>query len=146
VLVLAAVALVVVAAVAGGLLLFNKESGVRFSDLQPGDCFQRPSGSFTHLDVVDCAGQHDLEVYAVVVHPGPPGEAFPGQDALGRYANPLCLQQFRGYAGVGFEQLNLNDVYITPQERSWRNGERTLVCAVGTADGSPSEGSIRATA
>ena len=87
---------------------------------------------------------HDLEVYAVLDDPAPPKTPFPGVDALIRYANPLCLAQFKSYAGVAFEQVNLRDVYITPRESAWKAGVRRLVCAVGAANQQPTNQSVRA--
>jgi hypothetical protein len=121
-----------------------QEKGVRYSDLKAGDCFQQPSGRFNKVKTVPCTVEHDLEVYAVLDHPAAPNEGFPGMDALVRYANPLCLAQFRPYAGVGFEQLNLKDVYITPRESAWRDGARRLVCAVSAGNDQPTSQSIRA--
>lgn len=130
----------------GGLLLGRilGESGVRYSELQPGQCFDRPSGRFNNVDTVPCDEEHDLEVYATLDHPASPGEPFPGMDELLRYASPLCLAQFQGYAGVPFEQLNLRDVYITPRESAWNDDARRIVCAVGTIDEQPTSSSVRA--
>lgn len=122
----------------------SQESGVKYSDLKAGDCFQQPSGRFNRVKTVPCTSDHDLEVYAVLDHPAPPKAPFPGMDALVRYANPLCLAQFRSYAGVAFEQVNLRDVYITPRASAWNNGARRLVCAVGSSNGQRTNKSIKA--
>jgi hypothetical protein len=121
-----------------------QESGVKYSDLKAGDCFQQPSGRFNKVKTVPCTADHDLEVYAVLDDPAPPKAPFPGGDALVRYANPLCLAQFRTYAGVAFEQVNLRDVYITPRQSAWNDGARRLVCAVGTNNGERTNKSIKA--
>jgi hypothetical protein len=137
------VALVVVGVVlAAGSLL--GEDGVKYSQLNAGDCFKRPSGRFKNVNRVACNKSHDLEVYAVVTHPAGPKDPFPGMDELVRYASPLCLAQFSAYAGVPFEQLNLQDVYITPRGSAWKDGARRLVCAVGAQDEQPSSKSIKA--
>ncbi len=122
----------------------SRESGVKYSELKAGDCFQQPSGRFNRVKTVPCTEEHDLEVYAVLDHPAPPKAPFPGMDALVRYANPLCLGQFRNYAGVPFEQLNLKDVYITPRESAWKDGARRLVCAVGAGNDQPTSQSVKA--
>jgi hypothetical protein len=118
--------------------------GVKYSDLKPGDCFERPSGRFKNVDTVACEQLHDLEAYAVLDHPARSNEPFPGMDTLLRYANTQCLNQFQSYAGVPFDQLNLKDVYITPRESAWQDGARRLVCAVSAEDEQPTRGSIRA--
>ena len=132
--------------IAGGLLLNNLlgEDGVKYSDLKAGDCFERPSGRFKNVETVPCEQDHDLEAFAVLDHPAGEDEAFPGMDALLRYASPQCLAQFPGYAGVPFDQLNLKDVYITPRESAWKDGARRVVCAVSAEDERPTKGSIKA--
>jgi hypothetical protein len=141
------IVLVVIAViVAGGFVIsrLTKESGVKYSALVAGDCTKKPSGHFNRVKTVPCAQEHDLEVYAVLQHPAPPKTAFPGMDALERYAIPLCMSQFQAYAGVPFEQLNLRDAYITPRESAWNSGARTIVCAVEAGNEQPTKGSIKA--
>jgi hypothetical protein len=146
--VIAAVVVVVAVLLIGGGLVLSKvlggDSGVKYSDLKAGDCFKRPSGRFNNVKTVPCDKEHDLEVYAVLDHPADAKAPFPGMDDLVRYANPLCLAQFRPYAGVPFEQLSLKDVYITPRESAWKDGARRLVCAVGSGNDQPTTKSIRA--
>jgi hypothetical protein len=141
----AAVAVVIL--VVGIAFLLGKafdEGGVDYAELKAGDCFKQPSGRFSNVETVPCDQEHDLEVYAVLDHPAGPAEPFPGMDNLVRYANPLCLAQFRNYAGVPFEQLNLRDVYITPRDSRWKDGGRKLVCAVGAENQQPTDKSIKA--
>lgn len=138
-------AVLVVLVVVGVLAFAGGGSGgnTKYSDLKAGDCFKKPSGRFNNVDKVPCTEKHDLEVYAVVQHPAKPGEAFPGGPELVRYANPLCLAQFKAYAGVAFETLNLKDVYITPRDSAWKDGARTIVCAVQAGDEQPTTKSIK---
>lgn len=144
-LLVAAAGAVLALAIVGIVLVLAGGSGdgVNYSNLKPGDCFRAPSGNFDSVEVVACDSRHDLEVFAVVVHPAAPGDAFPGMDELLRYANPICLKRFPEYAGVGFEQLDLIDKYITPRQAAWRDGARTLVCAVGPSDGQPTREPVR---
>jgi hypothetical protein len=143
--IIVAVAVVVAGVIVLLLTLLGRDSGgVKYSELQPGNCFQEPSGRFNNVKTVDCAEAHHLEVYAVLDHPAGPNEEFPGQDELVRYANPLCLAQFQGYTGVPFEQLNLADKYITPSDDAWNDGARRLVCVAGPSSGEQTTGSIRA--
>ncbi|MGH9226595.1 MAG: septum formation family protein, partial [Acidimicrobiales bacterium] len=145
ILIIAAAAVAAAIVIVGILLLAgNDEGGVKYSDLKAGDCFETPSGRFNNVETVACSEQHDLEVYAVLDHPAAASDAFPGMDELVRYANPLCLAQFRAYAGVPFEQLSLSDKYITPRESAWKDGARRIVCVVGQSNEEPSNTSIRA--
>ena len=137
------VGLVVVGIVVGVSSLLG-EDGVKYTDLKAGDCFKRPSGRFKNVTTVACDKSHDLEVYAVLNHPAGPKDAFPGMDELVRYASPLCLAQFQAYAGVPFDQLNLQDEYITPRESAWKDGSRRLVCAAGAQNDQPTTKSIKA--
>ncbi len=147
------VAIVAGAVVAGAILvllggaLLNRVTGgdgVKYSDLKAGDCFERPTGRFKNVDTVPCEQDHDLEAFAVLEHPAAPEAPFPGMDELLRYASPQCLVEFQSYAGVPFDQLNLQDVYITPRESAWNDGARRVVCAVGPEDERPTKGSIKA--
>lgn len=122
---------------------------VVYSELAQGDCFA--SGALTdtasvglsRVEVISCDEPHLVEVYATVEHPGPAEEPFPGMDALVLYASLPCQQQFAAYAGVPFAQLNLLDVYVTPQQRAWEQGNRIIVCGVASPDGEPTLGSVR---
>lgn len=135
--------LVIVGLVLGLGKVLGKD-GVKYSELKAGDCFERPSGRFKNVTKAACNKPHDLEVYAVLDHPAGAKDAFPGMDELVRYASPLCLAQFKAYAGVPFEQLNLQDVYITPRDSAWKDGARRLVCAVGPQNDQQTSKSIKA--
>lgn len=139
------IALVVIIGIIAVLSLTGDDEGaVRYSELKAGDCFKTPSGRFNNVDTVECTKSHTLEVYAVLDHPAGPKEPFPGMDELVRYANPLCLAQFRGYAGVAFEQLSLSDKYITPRDSAWADGARRIVCVVAQSNDEPTDKSIKA--
>jgi hypothetical protein len=142
--VLGVVLVVVLAAIGGIVLVSGGSSGTKYADLKVGQCFQHPGSSFTTVTVVACTKPHDLEVYAIVTDTAGPKVAFPGMNPLLQYASPLCLAQFRAYAGVPFEQLNLQDDYITPREAAWKSGVRTVVCAVAPSNGSRTSKSLTA--
>lgn len=115
-------------------------------DVTEGDCIELPAGTATtellRVDKVDCAVAHDLEIYAVVVHPAGPGEPFPGLDAVIAFADNECVARFAGFVGTSFDVSALDVFYLYPQEQSWSLGDREVVCGISTVDGSPLVGSV----
>jgi len=115
-------------------------------DVVEGDCLELPAGTAStevlRVDKVDCGVAHDLEIYALVVHPGAAGDPFPGLDAIVGFADNECVARFEGFVGTSFEVSELDVFYLYPQEQSWSFGDREVVCGVSTVDGSPLTGSV----
>ncbi|MEA2829200.1 MAG: hypothetical protein QOG43_3639 [Actinomycetota bacterium] len=133
-----------------GIVIANvaQPDGVDYAKLRAGDCIDTPEGSeVRRLTVRPCDKAHDAEVFAVVIHPAAPGDAFPGATALLEYAATTCLgQPFTDYVGVPRGQSQLTEFEIVPETEAWAEGRRGLVCAVDNADRSPLTASIRGSA
>ncbi len=52
--------------------------------------------------VVDCAGPHQHEVYAIVDQSADPGAPYPGDDVLAAFADDRCLAAFTPYTGIDY--------------------------------------------
>ncbi len=115
-------------------------------DVAERDCIELPAGTAStevlRVDKVDCGQPHDVEIYALVVHPAAPGEPFPGLEAIVAFADNECLARFEGFVGSTFEDSELDVFYLHPQDQSWTLGDREVVCGISTVDGSALEGSV----
>jgi hypothetical protein len=131
----AAVALVAGLVADGALIRASRSDGVKYSELKPADCLEKPGDRFVRATRLDCAKAHDLEVFALVDDPAPRGARYPGRDILEREATVACLPQFQSYVGIPFDQSQLAFVRYVPTERNWKGDNRRLVCAVSARSG-----------
>ena len=112
------------------------ETAQRSSGFAPGQCFTADgfvAGRTlepTQLHPIGCEAPHRLEVDAVLHHPDSPAAAFPSSDALAAFADDQCLEQFRDYVGETYEESSLDIADIRPTSKSWKAGDRTVVCLV----------------
>jgi hypothetical protein len=107
-----------------------------------GDAFALPGvGDCLDTDArqVDCAGEHDSEIFLVA---DLEGDGYPGDEAVDDGALRLCLESFAAYVGVDYEESVLDFFYVTPVEPSWEHGDRTVLCAVFDPAG-PLTGSVQ---
>jgi hypothetical protein len=93
---------------------------------------------------VDCGFPHDNEVIGETSFTGSGG--FPGNDALGDFAQVPCLDAFRSYVGVDFDTSSLDMIVIVPTDVSWLKGDRVISCVALTRDGSRLTGSLKGSA
>ncbi|WP_198663531.1 septum formation family protein [Jiangella endophytica] len=117
-------------------------------DIEVGQCFTAPAevqAELTELTSVPCDSGHDQEAYAVVAYTGPDGEeagAFPGADALTRFADGACAQEFGEYVGTSYLDSSLFFTYLLPSVRGWEDGDSDVVCFV-TTTGAKLDASVR---
>ena len=118
---------------------------VDFTNLQPGECFNRATLGLdvVSLRVVPCASSHRHEAFAIVRYPASDGVAFPGRDAIQQVASSSCAQPLQTYLSGATLPAGLRFGFVYPEERRWEKGERTIVCEVFNADGSTRSRSIR---
>ena len=110
-------------------------SGVKYDELRPGDCLEKPGDRFVRAERVDCAEPHDLEVFALVTDPAPRDARYPGPEILEREATVACLPQFQTYVGIPFEQSELRFTGYVPTEKNWEADNRLLVCTLSARTG-----------
>jgi hypothetical protein len=117
---------------------------VRYSRLQPGDCYEEPGPTAGEVTLQACAGDHDREAFAVVDHPAPPEAAYPGKEALQSYADRECVSRFANYVGTSLDRSDLRVVFILPSSDAWTDlGFRRIVCGLRSGDGEPLDGPAR---
>ena len=118
--------------------------------LAVGDCFDDGSSGTAASEVVDvqveevpCSSPHDAEVYALVTHPAPSGESYPGDDAMIQFADEQCAATFESFVGTPRDLSSL-DIYFTfPIDVAFqRLDERQIVCSVYALDLSKLTGSM----
>jgi hypothetical protein len=116
-----------------------------------GQCFDTDTftaGSAIDLSsarVVDCAGPHQHEAYAIIEQPADPGAAYPGDDVLAAFADDSCLAAFGTYTGLDYRTSHYDIANARPDQASWDRGERRVVCALHDVDFAELTGSARAT-
>ena len=125
------------------------ESAQRSAGFEPSQCYTADGFAAgqplepTQLHPIACDAPHRLEVDAVLQHPSPASIAFPGDEALGSFADDQCLAQFAGYVGQSYEQSSLDIADIRPTAKSWKAGDRTVVCFVYDQDFSDLTASVK---
>ncbi|MCB0997508.1 MAG: septum formation family protein [Acidimicrobiales bacterium] len=105
--------------------------------LNSGDCFNEYRqineglGLVDITTAVDCAREHDAEIYFTTIHPAPAGEPFPGSDEIGQWAIDTCYDAFADFVGVDYEVSLLEIGTVVPNLDNWTLGPyRGLHCFV----------------
>jgi eukaryotic-like serine/threonine-protein kinase len=97
--------------------------------LEPGSVAAPPES-------VDCAGTHDLEVFATLDPFGPRDMPYPGHDVLARFASSACTAAFAAVVSVPTE---LEIVALVPSEAEFAfrsaPATRDVQCLLRAADG-----------
>jgi hypothetical protein len=99
-------------------------------DLRPGDCFSSGETAIVSVLVVDCDQRHVYEAFAVFDHEAGPDDDYPGDDAIGEYANTACQPPFEEYVGIAYEDSIWYITSIPPSEETWAEGDREIVCTL----------------
>ena len=112
-----------------------------------GVCFDpisdRDDGVLLALRVIDCDEPHLSEVIGTPELDAGPNADWPGQAAVDRESEDLCLATFEDYVGVPFEESRLDASYFTPTEALWPGGDRLVICVVETSSAAPFNSSVR---
>jgi hypothetical protein len=110
--------------------LLNGEGDV-FS-LEVGDCMN-DTGETTDISsvpIIDCAEEHDAEVYATK---DIKGDSYPGRDEVDVAADKICVDEFEKFTGIDYEApeaVLLVYWVLTPSEETWGVGDREVVCSI----------------
>jgi hypothetical protein len=112
-----------------------------------GTCFNpindRDDGGLLAMRVVDCDEPHLRELIGTPELDAGPNAEWPGQAAVDRESEDLCLAVFEDYVGVPFEESRLDASYISTTEAYWLGGDRLVICVVETSSAAPFNSSIR---
>ncbi|SHI77099.1 Septum formation [Nocardiopsis flavescens] len=114
--------------------------------LEVGDCFTGTemeaslSGEeVSEVPTVDCAEEHDSEVYHIEVLPE--GD-YPGAESLNTSAEEVCQTKFEEFVGISYAESEIYLSYLTPIEEGWNSfDDREIVCYLVT-DGETVTGSL----
>lgn len=128
-------ALVGLGAAAAIILIDDDADTVEVADMEPGDClsspdFRDPADEIGGIEVVDCAGEHDAEVFATLEF-----ELDEDLDAVGS----RCVDAL-DETGRTFQQLSDKGLEIRPLADGDEPGD-TVVCFIRSRDGAPLTGS-----
>jgi hypothetical protein len=105
-----------------------------YIDLRAGDCLQGQGlnlGSTSPLpdyfNVVPCTKQHIAEVF-FAGNAWASTQAYPGNDKVDSQAVARCNTEFRAYDGIDTSLSAFTYEYDPPDDFSWPNGDRGLLC------------------
>ena len=113
--------------------------------LEPGSCvtFDPTIELVTSDEVVPCDSPHTAEYAGSGTLPEAADVPFGGNDAVFASGVEVCVNIFAGYMGEPFEARQDLDLFIThPNAEGWGDGDRTVACHIGNADGSPLVGQL----
>ncbi|MCS5719228.1 septum formation family protein [Herbiconiux sp. CPCC 205763] len=98
--------------------------------LSVGQCLNDTDGTeVSEVPLVDCADEHDFEVYGELELAG---DEFPGDDAIDEQSDAQCLELFQPFVGISYDDSVYGYTYFTPTEKSWTDGDDRLVsCLIG---------------
>jgi multisubunit Na+/H+ antiporter MnhC subunit len=115
-------------------------------DVKVGDCFSFDrSVSIDRIAVIPCQLPHDIEVFAVLSDPSPPGAPFPGLGALRAALLTRCTALYPAYVGVPYDRRAPADIRpFVPEESYWVLNIRLVFCGLGNPSGGQLVGSLRA--
>jgi hypothetical protein len=104
--------------------------------LAKGDCFDVPGDSVEEdvydVDTVDCAGEHEGEVFGTVQLSG---GSYPGDAAVADEAEDKCYALGSQYTLDTWTLTDEVDHYhFTPTRESWEWGDRQIACFFGNTD------------
>lgn len=114
-----------------------------YQSLAVGECYKRPDNDPRYVETQSCQAPHGREVVALFDHPAGPGLSFPGLEAIRRDIDPLCGAAAEAYFGGPLDQSPVRTFRIYPSRESWNDGNRRVVCALGSRDRGPLVGSLR---
>ena len=101
-------------------------------DLAVGDCFDEPDTAqgVQTVPLVDCAGPHDSEVFALIAYPAEAGEPYPGAEVVQEFGDESCRgEAFTEYVDQEYDLSALFASTLVPSEESWtRADDREIVC------------------
>ncbi|MFT3877579.1 MAG: hypothetical protein QM708_14345 [Propioniciclava sp.] len=88
----------------------------------------------THIPRVPCGTPHKWEAYAELQLELTAD--FPGDEALTSQADDFCWDEFFAFAGIDYEDSELEFFPLTPTEDGWKTvRDRTVTCLIGLEDG-----------
>lgn len=159
------VAFLLIAVAGWAFLVFTTPQALRVGELRPGDCVYihaadaepgvpgaRQTGSDGGVvaalyaegaERAGCDASHGHEVIATLVAPESQGTPYPGATALAAAHAAACDAAFADRVGGTAADQGLAMIVAVPPPGSWDDGQRTVVCLAGRADGQFLSGPLR---
>jgi Septum formation len=103
-------------------------------ELEVGDCFSVERTELSTVTVVDCAAEHEYEVFAVLAHEAGPEEPYPGDAQLVDAADLACQPSFEAFVGHEYRTSIWYITSLPPTEPTWAEGDRQIVCTLNQLD------------
>jgi hypothetical protein len=101
--------------------------------LEVGDCVgPLVDGDIAKVEVIPCVSPHYWEAYNKKYMTG--GD-YPGDEVVATEAKDYCTAEYIPYVGAEYGHSNLVIKYFAPNEQTWKQGDREIVCLVGTETG-----------
>jgi hypothetical protein len=118
----------------GGPSNVSDEGNTDIYAVRPGDCLDDAAiveENVASLEVVDCDGAHDSEVFAVVELSDQP---FPERGEF-EEADDRCSDEFETYVGASWDDAETLDYSAyTPTEDGWAMGDHEATCVLFSVD------------
>jgi hypothetical protein len=107
-----------------------KPGDLTATDLRVGDCFDLKVPEASEIDdvaAVPCTQAHEFEMFHTASMPE--GE-YPAEAAFEDFVNAKCVPAFATYVGKAYEDSELDVYWLFPTSDGWRQGDRSIQCAV----------------
>jgi hypothetical protein len=107
-----------------------ESGGLGAFSIEVGDCLNLPSelNEVESVEGVPCSQAHSAQAYAVFDLTGF-SDAFPGSAAFDEQSDAGCLDNFKSFVGVSYEQSELYMLTLEPTGESWvQVDDREIIC------------------
>ncbi len=121
-------------------------------DIEAGDCFNANGGESADgeqletVTVVDCEQPHVYEAYHVFDHEAADDAEYPGDDEILAYADEACQPEFEEFVDHEYQTSIWYITSVTPSAETWAEGDREIVCTLGTENDDEVTGSAEGSA
>ena len=143
-LVIFGVLVIVLVVIVGGVFLFRDRISGNVTELQVGDCFDKPAittDSITDIQHQPCTDPHDAEVVYVVADTS---ASYPGVAHFDTVANSVCTDQNSLYIATDFNARDdIGGGYFYPTSDSWDSGNKNVTCYIDRTDDQKLVGSLK---
>lgn len=99
-------------------------------ELRVGDCYDLKDPQASEIEDVTakpCTEAHEYELYFIGSMPVGP---YPADSVFEQYFAANCDPAFTTYVGKSWQESTLDIYWLIPTEDSWRQGDRSVQCAV----------------
>jgi hypothetical protein len=107
-----------------------KSGDLTANNLRVGDCYDLKEPEADEIEDVTakpCTEAHQYELYFTGAMPE---GAYPAESVFEDYVVANCDPAFTGYVGKAYQDSLLDIYWLYPTDDSWRQGDRTVQCAV----------------